>query len=39
MICTGANTEANIKKVLAYAAKIISKYVIDVGVQKQQASK
>ncbi|MCL4389056.1 MAG: hypothetical protein M1528_03210 [Candidatus Marsarchaeota archaeon] len=28
MICTGANTEANIKKVLAYAAKVISKYVI-----------
>jgi transcription initiation factor TFIID TATA-box-binding protein len=29
MICTGANTEANIKKVLEYASKIISKYVIE----------
>lgn len=28
MICTGANTEANIKKVLDYAAKVISKFVI-----------
>ena len=28
MICTGANTEANIKKVLDYAAKVIAKYVI-----------
>jgi transcription initiation factor TFIID TATA-box-binding protein len=28
MICTGTNTEANIKKVLNYAAGIISKYVI-----------
>ncbi|MDE1856768.1 MAG: hypothetical protein KGH98_01650 [Candidatus Micrarchaeota archaeon] len=31
MICTGTNTEANIKKVLAYAAKIISKYVISLN--------
>ncbi len=30
MICTGANTESNIKKVLDYASKIISKYVIEV---------
>ncbi len=30
MICTGANTESNIKKVLEYASKIISKYVIEV---------
>ena len=29
MICTGTNTEANIKRVLAYASKIISKYVIE----------
>ncbi|MGC8662239.1 MAG: hypothetical protein ACP5RT_00410 [Candidatus Micrarchaeia archaeon] len=29
LICTGSSTEADIKKVLAYAAKIISKYVID----------
>ncbi len=28
MICTGTNTEANIKKVLNYAAGVISKYVI-----------
>lgn len=30
MICTGTNTEANIKRVLDYAAKVISKYVIEV---------
>jgi len=30
MICTGANTEADIKKVLEYAAKVISKYVLEV---------
>ncbi|MDE1825166.1 MAG: hypothetical protein KGH61_00585 [Candidatus Micrarchaeota archaeon] len=29
LICTGSNTEANIKKVLDYATKIISKYVIN----------
>jgi TATA-box binding protein (TBP) (component of TFIID and TFIIIB) len=29
MICTGAKTEADIKKVLEYAAGIISKYVIE----------
>jgi transcription initiation factor TFIID TATA-box-binding protein len=29
MICTGTNTEAKIKKVLDYAAKVISKYVIE----------
>ncbi|MGC8669770.1 MAG: hypothetical protein ACP5TL_01295 [Candidatus Micrarchaeia archaeon] len=28
MICTGSNTEASIKRVLDYAAKVISKYVI-----------
>jgi transcription initiation factor TFIID TATA-box-binding protein len=28
MICTGASTEANIKKALDYAAKVISRYVI-----------
>lgn len=31
MICTGTNTEANIRKVLAYAADIIAKYVISVN--------
>ena len=30
MICTGTNTEANIKRVLEYASKVISKYVIEV---------
>ena len=29
LICTGSNTEDNIKKVLDYATKIISKYVIN----------
>jgi transcription initiation factor TFIID TATA-box-binding protein len=29
LICTGTNTEANVKKVLEYTAKVISKYVID----------
>ena len=29
MICTGAKTEADIRKVLEYAAGIISKYVIE----------
>ncbi|MGC8651747.1 MAG: hypothetical protein ACP5UH_00640 [Candidatus Micrarchaeia archaeon] len=28
MICTGSSTESNIKRVLQYAAKVISKYVI-----------
>lgn len=31
MICTGTNTEANIRKVLAYAADIIAKYVISIN--------
>ena len=31
MICTGSNTEANIKKVLAYAAKVLSKYVLSIN--------
>ena len=30
MICTGANTEVNIRKVLEYASKIISNYVIEI---------
>src|SRR5574340_484076 len=29
LICTGSNTESNIVKVLDYATKIISKYVIN----------
>ena len=32
MICTGANTEVNIRKVLTYAAGIMSKYVISLNV-------
>lgn len=31
MICTGTNTEANIRRVLEYAAKIIAKYVIEMN--------
>jgi len=31
MICTGSNTETNIKKVLAYAAKVLSKYVLSMN--------
>ncbi len=30
MICTGTNTEANVRKVLNYAANVISKYVLEV---------
>jgi hypothetical protein len=29
MICTGTNTEANIRRALAHAAKVISKYAIE----------
>lgn len=39
MICTGTNTEANIKKVLDYAAKVISKYVIGINPPEQQKAK
>jgi transcription initiation factor TFIID TATA-box-binding protein len=28
LICTGSSTEADIKRVLSYATKVISKYVI-----------
>ncbi len=35
MICTGTNTEANVKKVLEYVAKVLSKYVIAVPVQQK----
>ncbi|MCL4373511.1 MAG: hypothetical protein M1360_01810 [Candidatus Marsarchaeota archaeon] len=34
MICTGSSTEANIKRVLEYAAKVISKYVISSSEEK-----
>lgn len=44
MICTGTNTEANIRRVLEYASKIISKYVIELtpvltAAQKAAAAK
>jgi len=29
MICTGTNTEANIRRALSHAAKVISKYAIE----------
>ena len=31
MICTGTSTEANIKRVLEFASKVISKYVISMN--------
>lgn len=31
MICTGTSTEANIRRVLEFASKVISKYVISVN--------
>lgn len=31
MICTGARTEAEVKSVLSYVAKIMSKYVISLN--------
>ena len=31
LICTGTNTEANIRRVLDYVAKVVSKYVIEVN--------
>ncbi|MDE1871645.1 MAG: hypothetical protein KGI06_05410 [Candidatus Micrarchaeota archaeon] len=36
MICTGTSTEANIKKVLEYASKVISKYVISLNSDKKE---
>ncbi len=40
MICTGANNEPNIRKVLEYAAGIISKYVLEVlPAEKKTAEK
>jgi transcription initiation factor TFIID TATA-box-binding protein len=37
MICTGTSTEANIKKVLAFASKVISKYVISLNPPEDKA--
>jgi transcription initiation factor TFIID TATA-box-binding protein len=31
LICTGTNTEANIRRVLEYVAKVVSKYVIELN--------
>lgn len=31
LICTGTKTEANVKRVLNYASKVVSKYVISVN--------
>lgn len=42
MICTGASTEADIRRVLDYAAKIMSKYVISLNPptkEKEQKAK
>ena len=36
MICTGTSTEANIKRVLEYASKVISKYVISLNSDKKE---
>ena len=41
MICTGTSTEANIKRVLEFASKVISKYVISINptlTKKEQAA-
>lgn len=39
MICTGTNTEANIKKVLDFASKVISRYVISLNPSETKESK
>ena len=39
MICTGTNTEANIKRVLEFASKVISKYVISLNTDEQREVK
>jgi transcription initiation factor TFIID TATA-box-binding protein len=39
MICTGASTEADIRRVLDYAAKIMSKYVISLNPPAKEGSK
>jgi TATA-box binding protein (TBP), component of TFIID and TFIIIB len=39
MICTGASKESDIRKVLEYAAKVISKYVLEVPSEDKQAPK
>lgn len=36
MICTGTATEANIRRVLEYASKVISRYVISLNSDKPE---
>jgi transcription initiation factor TFIID TATA-box-binding protein len=36
MICTGTSTEANIKRVLEFASKVISKYVISLNSDQKE---
>ncbi len=36
LICTGTNTEANIRRVLDYVAKVVSKYVIELNPQDEK---
>lgn len=36
MICTGTSTEANIKRVLEFASKVISKYVISMNTPEEE---
>ena len=37
LICTGTKSEANVKRVLAYASKVVSKYVISVNPPQTRA--
>ena len=37
LICTGTKTEANVRRVLAYASKVVSKYVISVNPPQTRA--
>ncbi len=39
LICTGTNTEANIRRVLEYVAKVVSKYVIELNPPLTEAQK
>ena len=39
MICTGTSTEANIRKVLEFASKVISKYVISLNTEEEEKQK
>ena len=37
LICTGTKSEANVKRVLAYASKVVSRYVISVNPPQTKA--